>query len=418
MTPARRNGLLVFAAALALRLGALAAFPPPALEGDQLEYDAIARHLASDGDFALNRGVPTSTRAPLYPLKLAAVYKATGGSRRAAYAVQAVLGAATAGLLYLLVLAAFDARSAAVAGALAALYPVFIHYDQRLLSENLMTLLTLASVPPLWSYAKDGRLAPLAASALVAGVATLTRPGTMLLPFAVAPLAALRRPFDWRAPLLYAAVFAAVLLPWQLRNKTMFGHWTLCSRGPGFGLFVTGLQIQGVPYEEGYRRFAALTREPRYLEPTEPVRGSHPYMELESYLQQTGKAAIKERPLAYLALVAGRLPRFWLTSHSSVFGVDRPLSEYRAEGRWGPVALRLGLLLFHAAVWALALLGLWLHRARWRELWPLAVVPAYFTIHILFDLLPRYGLPAMTCVFAFAAAGAVGLAERARPRLE
>lgn len=418
MSPARR-GLAVFAAALALRLGALAVFPPPAaLEGDQVEYDAIARHLAEDGDFALNRGVPTSVRAPVYPLQLAAVYKATGGSRAAALAVQALLGAATAWLLYAVALAAFDARAALGAGLLGALYPVFIHYDGRLLAENLMTLLTLATVPPLAAFAREGRLGPLALSAAVAGLATLTRPGTMLLPFAVAPLAALRRPFDWRAPAVYAAVFFAVLLPWQLRNKLMFGHWTLCSRGPGFGLFVTGLQTRGVPYEEGFRRFTELTAQERYLEPTAPVRGFHPYMELESRLQAEGKAAIKERPFAYAAIVLKRLPRFWLTSHSSVFGVARPLSEYRRAGLWGPVLLRLGLLGLHGLVWALALYGAWLHRARWRELWPLAVVPAYFTIHILFDLVPRYGLPAMTCVFAFAAAGAVGLAERARPRLE
>jgi len=43
---------------------------------------------------------------------------------------------------------------------------------------------------------------------------------------------------------------------------------------------------------------------------------------------------LKAHPFKYAWIVAKRLPRFWITSHSSVFGVDRPLSEYKRDGRW------------------------------------------------------------------------------------
>lgn len=415
MTPRQRHGILVFSAALVLRLASFAVFPTQqALDGDQVDYDRIGWHLATGRGFAWNPGVETSIRAPAYPFLVAAVYKAAGRSYGAVRAVQAVLDAATAWLLFAVCLALFDPRAAAGAAWLCACYPVFIHYDGRIQAETLMTFLTLLSVPGLAAFARGGGLAPLASSSVVLGLATLTRPGTLLMPFFAAPLLALKRPFDWKAPVLYLGLFGAVLLPWQARNHRLFGHWTLCSRGPGFGLMVTGLQTEGVPYEEGFRRYVALAAEPRYQEPTEPVHGTHPYMELEKRMQSEGKAAIKAHPTAYLRIVLGRLPRFWITSHSSVFGVDRSLSEYRAEGRWGPIVFRLALLVFHGGLWALALFGAWAHRSRWRELWPLGLLPVYFTIHIAFDNVPRYHVPALTAVFAFAAAGAVALFDGLR----
>jgi 4-amino-4-deoxy-L-arabinose transferase-like glycosyltransferase len=408
-----RHGLAIFAAALLLRLGALAVFPgQTVLDSDQVEYDRIAHNIATGRGFSLNPGVETSVRAPGYPYFAAGLYKLFGHNYTAVRIVQAVLGAVTAWLLFWIASAAFDDRVGKAAGWLCAAYAVFIHYEARVQSEALMLFLVVASAPGLLSYIRTRRLWPLAVSALLMGAATLTRPGTLLFPLAAAPLLALRRPPDWKGPVLYLAVFAAVLLPWKYRNHNLFDHWTLCSRGPGFGLYVTGLMTQGVPYEEGYLRYAALMRDERYREPTEPVRGSHPYMELETRMQREGKAAIRARPFLYLWIVVKRFPRFWITSHSSVFGVADSLGNYRRAGRWGPIAFRLSLLGFHAALWALALYGLYRRRSAIAEIWPLLLIPAYFTIHILFDIIPRYHLPALPFVFAFAAAGASALADR------
>jgi len=413
----RRKGLLVFAAALALRLSFLGlSRTETVLTGDQLDYDQIAHHLATGGGFAYNPGVPTSIRAPVYPYALAAVYKIFGRNYGRVRVLQALLGAGVCWLLFWLVRYEFDDRSALAAAGFAVLYPVFMHYETRLLSESLAVFLTLACVPGLIAYAKTGRLAPLAASAAITAAAALTRPGIMLLPLAAAPFLLARRSGGLRAAVLYFGVYAGLMLPWSLRNQHHFGHWAICTRGPGMGLYTTSLMIEGMPYREAFNKAEILVHEPRYAEPTEPTHGSHPYAELEARYKAMALPVIKAHPFAYAWIVAKRLPRFWISSHSSVFGVDRPLSEYRAEGRWGPVLFRFLLLGLHAALCALAALGIFVWRERWKTLWPLAVVPAYFTIHIGFDLIPRYGLPAFPLLFANAGVAAVFLFDLWRAR--
>ncbi|PCI37559.1 MAG: hypothetical protein COB53_06170 [Elusimicrobia bacterium] len=412
MTRLQRHGLAIFIAALLLRLAALGIFPTQTiLDSDQVEYDRMAHHLSTGQGFALNPGVETSIRAPGYPYFLAFLYKVFGRSYTAVRLVQVVLGAFTAWLLFWIVCSAFDDKTGITAGWMCALYAVFIHYESRIQAETLMIFLVLLSVPGMLAYLRTRKLAPLAVSAFVIGIATLTRPGTLLLPLAAAPLLAIRKPLDWKGPVLYLVIFAAVLFPWKYRNHQQFGHWTLCSRGPGFGLMVTGLIIEGVPYDEGFRRYIKLSQQERYLEPTEPVSGFHPYMELEQRMQREGKATIKKHPFKYAWIVIQRLPRFWITSHSAVFGVHKSISEYRQAGAWTPVLIRLGLLGGHALLWALALLGLYKRREDLPKFWPLLLVPMYFTIHILFDKVPRYHVPALTAVFAFAAAGGISLMD-------
>lgn len=412
----RRKGLLIFAAALALRLSFLGlSSTETVLTGDQIDYDRIAVHLAEGGGFAYNPGVPTSIRAPVYPAALAAVYTIFGRDYGRVRALQALLGAAVCWLLFWIVRAEFDDRTALTAAAIAACYPVFMHYETRILSESLAVFLTLAAVPGLLAYAKTGKLAPLAGSAAVTALAALTRPGLMLLPLAAAPLLLLR-PRGARGAGLYLGVYLALMLPWSVRNHGLFGHWAICTRGPGMGLYTTSLMIEGLPYREAFNRAESLVHDPRYAEPTEPTRGSHPYAELEARYKAMALPVIKAHPFAYAWIVAKRLPRFWITSHSSVFGVDRSLSEYRREGRWGPILFRFALLGLHALFLALALWGAWAARERWKTLWPLALVPAYFTIHIGFDLIPRYGVPAMPVLFALTGAGAVAAFDALRAK--
>ena len=86
--------------ALAIRLAAVFLFPVP-VEKDAWEYDQIAVHILENGHFAIYEGVPTSHRAPLYPIFLSAVYLVFGHSHQAARVAQAFLSTAVCLFAYL-----------------------------------------------------------------------------------------------------------------------------------------------------------------------------------------------------------------------------------------------------------------------------------------------------------------------------
>ena len=394
----------VFAFALALRLGLLLATPTKdIMVGDATEYDPIAVNLLAGRGFAITPGIPTPARAPVFPLFLAGVYAVFGHSVPAALASQAVLSAATCVLLlWFMGETVEDERAARLAAWLLAAHPIMIVYSCRLISETLFTSLLAASMLFLARYQRREKPAELAASGVLLGLATLTRPGGMLMPAVVLGLLLLegrRHLLPW---LGYAAAFAVVLAPWSLRNKELFGFATLTAHGPGYGFYVTGHMTEGMTYDEARAMYSAVTLEPEYQErPFE--KGHSPLAELEKRLSREGVGLIKTHPIGYAAIVLRRFCPFWVTSHSGVIGVEQPLSQYRREGRWGPILVRLSLLALQGAIIAAALWGAWSLRGRPRALLTLAAVPAYMTIHIVFDMVPRYHLPAMPYLLALAA---------------
>jgi hypothetical protein len=107
-----------------------------------------------------------------------------------------------------------------------------------------------------------------------------------------------------------------------------------------------------------------------------------------------------------------RFVRFWLTSHSAVFGSDEPLSVYRAEGRWGPVATRAVLWGLQLSILALAAWGLWSARRAWNPAATLTVCAfGYYSLHLFTGYWTnRYHLPALALLTAVAGATALRLA--------
>jgi len=95
------------------------------LDLDTKFYDSWARRIAA-GDWV---GHDVFFMGPLYPYFLGLVYKVFGPSLLAAKLVQSIVGALTAGVVYLLGREVFGAAVGVVAGLLAALYIPFIFTD-------------------------------------------------------------------------------------------------------------------------------------------------------------------------------------------------------------------------------------------------------------------------------------------------
>jgi 4-amino-4-deoxy-L-arabinose transferase-like glycosyltransferase len=387
--------------ALAVRLVYAVGFAPRGLYGDALEYDTIAVNVAGGHGFAMTPDVPTPVRAPGYPFFLAAVYRVFGHSPYAAVLAQALLGTVNCLLAFLIAGTLAGGGAALTAALLYAVYPVGVAYCGLLLSETLFTTLFLCSLLLFLRSRRGERALPLAAAAFLLGLATLVRPTTMLFPgaFALAMLPDWKRTL--RGALITALFFAAAIAPWTLRNYRRFGVFMPVATGGSICLYATGEQAAGITqdysFDDAIKARTALTAggwQPGGLQPE---------IAADRELKAEGLAMIRGHLRSYCALVLRRMPKYWFSSHSSVFGVDLPLGEYRAAGRYLPVAFRLGMIGLHLALAALALYGMFLWRASFGAWAVLPLTLVYFNMHALFDMCPRYLVPVYPYVLIFCA---------------
>lgn len=413
MTENTRRSILLLLAALAIRVAFVLAVPPEPPYADSLEYDTIGWNLASGGGFSMEPGKPTPVRPPGFPAALAAVYSVFGHSLQAAALLNAVLGAFTALALYGLAGRLFGGKYGLLAGWFYAFYPVPVAYSSLLLSETLFTLLFTLSLYCFYRGASEDRRAWALLAGAVLGAATLTRATTILFPAGMVAagllLGGLR---SWRNSALLLLGFAAALAPWTWRNYSAFGEFMPVSRDKSaLPVLATGYEAAGFTYAEGVaeagRRRAALVASGA------TVVGGDYGAEMDAGFRRDGLAMIAANPLGYLRLAVKRGFKYWFSSHSSVFGIDQPVSEYRAAGEYWPLAGRLALAALHAAVLLLALAGMFRTRAIWRRWAVLALALAYFNMHIFFDMCPRYLVPIFPCLLAFAAAAFRGGASEA-----
>ncbi len=188
------------------------------LDLDTKFYDSWAKRIAA-GDWVGNEAF---FMGPLYPYFLGVIYKIFGPSLLAAKLVQSIVGAFTAGVVYLLGREAFGVGVGAIAGLLAALYVPFIFTDTLILLPVLATLLNTLMLYFLYR----GVVRESMGAFLLAGVfAGLSAAGNASI-LAFAPLALGfivlygSSPLDARIrkAVLFAVGIAAIVTPIMIRN--------------------------------------------------------------------------------------------------------------------------------------------------------------------------------------------------------
>ncbi len=291
LLPRTRKGRWIVVAilllALAVRLGAVVAtegwYEP---RTDATDFDAIATSIANGDGYGRARLPPatgdSALRAPLYPVSLAAVYLVSGDNNWTAGRVaNAFIGVALVALIGLIAAQIFSRRRlAAVAMAIAAIYPPLILVGTGLQLEPLLVTLCLATVAAALQHrrAPRGLTWPIVAGVLF-GLAVLTRELGFLIVPSVLWLLWIGRPRWSRkalvAPLVFLFAGFLVVLPWVVRNTLTFEQFVPISTGSGYGLAGTfnetamengsapGLWIEPV---QDPQMLAALTERRRYTE--------------------------------------------------------------------------------------------------------------------------------------------------------
>ena len=315
----RRTWRLIFAAAtvgLVLRLGfGLVYWTGKPLTHDELEYLSLAESLSSGRGFTYSGQENPGTgqlfsRAPGYPwfLSILRADAHTGAAPTTVKVVQAMLGALSVILIgWIANRAAGDAASV-IAGWIAAVYPPLVWISSYVFSEALylpVGLTIVALLETAGSKLATRGLAPVAhaqlvrtiSAGLVAGAASLVRPGTLLF----LPMAAMWFTRRRQSRLALAFLIGAVLTiaPWTLRTSRQYGRFILIASEGGV-TFWTGNH----PLARGEGDLAA---NPDLKRAEVAFRSGHPGLsaeELEPLYYQDALKHIREHPGRWIGLIA------------------------------------------------------------------------------------------------------------------
>ncbi len=228
--------LVIFGAALALRLGyAIFAESPPI--SDEQYYDTLAANLAAGKGYT-SGGIPVAYWPVGYSAFVAAFYLVFGHYYLPAVIFQAVLGAATAALLLLLTREFLPSAAAHAAGLIVAFWPNHVAYASRLFPAVLLTFVVV-TVALVFVKLKGYRGAILAG--VITGLAALAAPVALVLPGAALACDLFRRVGIKKALLRAAVVAAAAVLavaPWTVRNWRVFDAFVPITTNGGVNLWI------------------------------------------------------------------------------------------------------------------------------------------------------------------------------------
>lgn len=387
-------------------------------------------------------------RAPLYPWMLGTIYWLFGESAVIPRVVQAVIGALSCGLLYLIGVRLFGRVVGIVAGLSAATYGMLIYYDGELKVEGLaifLTLLTLLLVllardrPSWWLWGLSG---------VALGLAAITRPNVLLFAPALVvwivwlyarPVSGVdgrrragqndtgrmtdaecgqpdvpRSSFviQWKRIFGYSfALFIGTILPIlpvTIRNVAVGNDFALIATSGGVNFY-----IGNNPGSDGMS--AVIPGDPpawwpcyyAQIERAERAEGrSLTGAEVSRWYTRQAWKWILENPSAAAALTLRKLGYFW--SHWEVSNnQDIPfvLTHYAPLAR----ALPLGFWL----VGPLGALGVLLALRRPREMFPLwGFVLIYMVSVVIFFVSARYRIPAVPVLILLAAYAAVWIVQQ------
>ena len=366
-------------------------------------YWALSLGLLQRGDYAFVPGRPETGREPLYPVVLAAVESVFGTSFWPGLWLNALLGALTSWLLYLLAWRLTAKTSVALLAALlAAMDPEWIFWSGMLYRETFLTFLLA-----LWLLL-DARAQVTPTPALYAamgaafGALALSRSPFIPLGAAYVLLAASRlRPAAWWRTLGAFALTATLFqIPWVLRNERITGH------------FVPGASIGGFHVYAPLRIDYSKPEMPVGTELDDPLVQSlnHSKLSPEQKDRVYYRAAwkiIRRRPLLFLNTFRIKAVKLWR---------PYPHPEWRFNYPHSFRAIEILGLLSNLPLWLLGLAGLWLMKRDGRDIsLPAASLVVMTLIYGVFWGAARFHAPLVAALVVPAAIAAQRLKEALAP---
>ena len=391
-------------------------------------------------------------RAPLYPYFLGLLYKLFGANLMVVRIIQALVGSAGCGLVYLLARQLLGkhqnvkrGRSSVdrfhavplVAGFVTAAYPLAIWFDGELLLEGLLTFLVLLGLVLLLRSRDTDRQWWL--PGIVFGLAAITRPNVLAF-LAVLPVwlfleyrtevrnpqitqitqthrKRISRNKVWGRLLFIWGAAALVILPVTIRNYVVSGQLVPIAWQAG-----TNFYIGNSPESDGMTAIVPGARATLWggyddVKRLAEEAAGRPLKvaEIDRYWMARGFEFWRRQPGKALGLLL-RKAFLWFAGHEvsntrGLYAVKRYsfINYLYFNSRF--LKFPFGLLL------PLALAGVWFFRRQWRRFLPVYLFAgAYSLSFIVFFVCSRYRLPLVPLAATFAAMGLMGLMGRMAKR--
>jgi tetratricopeptide (TPR) repeat protein len=339
-------------------------------------------------------------KAPAYAYFLALAQVALGDGKPAlfgAHLVQLLLGAATAGMVYLVGRRVFSSPVGIAAGLIFALYSPAVYREGQLLDTALATFLAvglLLAVIPALDRPTGARWV---GTGVLLGLLGLTRPNLLLLalPVAGVMLVSLRRSVERRELLRMVALFGVGIIlpivPITVRNYVISGELIPISSNGGINVY-TG-NHEG---SDGFSPIPAGIAWERTWYEARREAGALSDRQRDAYYLAKAKAFWRDHPGAALALLVKKNYLYW-----NAYEIPNNVSY--DWGRAHSSVLR-GLPFTFAIVGPLGLLGIALGGWRGRNAWLLTLFVITQVVAVtIFFVCGRYRMPALPALSIFAA---------------
>ena len=368
-------------------------------------------------------------RAPLYPYLLAFLAWITGGSIFFSKLLQSLFASGTAIFVYLMANKLFNRTTAIVAGLAYACYGTLVFYETMFLIPALFLFLLTWGMYRMINCPESTSMRTWLVTGLIFGLAAIARPNVLLLvPFLMfwqflrssggsSLVTRLKLP-----AMLMVGTLAAVA-PVTVRNLIVTGDPILISSQGGINLHLGNNEVADgltmimpeVELDESvsWRQFGVVTRVAAEREAGREMSEA----ELSAFWTKKAVSFIVSNPGKFASLV-------WKKSVYLVCGFENSdntdIYYQRTKSRL------FSFLLWNLDDWLyfpfglllpLALVGIYVHRNRRRDLAPLYLfVLAYIPTIVLFLVTARHRLPLVPFLIIMAAAGLVKLVHARRGR--
>ena len=367
----RRIGLLViFAAALLIRLHPILATPEPIRSGfgpfgDSYLYHTIGYNIyKGHGYSGMDNGSafglpeprhtvvyePAITRGPVYPVFLAGVYYLWGHeadmdplgwwdmSWDRVRIVQAVLDALICLFLFWGVRLVYTDRytPAFLAAALYSISVYNIYYTRMLLSESITTFLIAIGIVTSIMVMKSGRTGFWIIGGAAFGLASLARPEYLLFPFFLAAFIIFIQRHQMKGAMRSCAWLIIglilVIAPWTVRNYKTFHQFIPTSVGAvGLNLF-NGTYENGEwqgwgKYPDNLFESPEMKKEVKAWESKLVYhlrRGTIGLQDYDQRFKAMALSAIMEDPIKCVGVWINRLPQLWYQNYIQMYTYREP----------------------------------------------------------------------------------------------